>query len=61
MRELGLKAGATVLTLAAALASALYVSSHVRKQSAPLHPPVVTVSRAVTATDVAPVTATYVS
>ena len=61
MRELGLKAGVTALTLAAAVASALYVSSHVRNQAAPLHPAVLTVSPGVTASDVAPATSTYAS
>jgi hypothetical protein len=61
MRELGLKAGVAALTLAAAVASALYVTSHVRSQAAPLHPQVVTVTPGVTRGETAPVTSTYVS
>jgi hypothetical protein len=61
MRELGLKAGVAALTLAAAVASVLYVSSHVRNQGAPLHPAVVTVTSGVSTGEGAPVTSTYVS
>jgi hypothetical protein len=61
MRELALKAGAAALTLAAAAASALYVSVHIRNQGAPLHPPVVTVSPGVSTGEGPPVTSTYVS
>jgi hypothetical protein len=73
MRELGLKAGVTALTLAAAVASALYVSGHVRNGGAPLQPAVVSRPGASTTaggtlsvssvgrTDAAPVTSTYVS
>jgi hypothetical protein len=61
VRELGLKAGAAALTLAAAGAAALYVSTHVRSRAAPLQPAVVTVSPAVTAGEAAPNTSTYVS
>jgi hypothetical protein len=38
MRSLLLKGGATVLTLVAAAASAVYVSAHVKNSAAPLHP-----------------------
>jgi hypothetical protein len=74
MRELGLRAGATALTLAAAVASALYVTSHLKNGGAPLQPAVVarpaaspagggqlSVSSSVASSDVAPVTSTYAS
>jgi hypothetical protein len=61
VRELGLKAGAAALTLAAATAAALYVGTHVRARAAPLRPAVVTVSPAVTPGEGAPLTSTYVS
>jgi hypothetical protein len=73
--EVGLKAGATVLTLAAAVASAIYVSGHVRNGTAPLHPTVIgepavvstsaggrlSVSPSVRSSDVESVTSTYAS
>jgi hypothetical protein len=40
MQALVLKAGATLLTMLAALGSAGYVSAHVKNGTAPLHPPV---------------------
>jgi len=40
MQALVLKAGATALTILAALGSATYVSGHVKNGSAPLHPAV---------------------
>ena len=40
MQALFLKAGATLLTMLAALGSATYVSGHVKNGSAPLHPAV---------------------
>ena len=40
MPALVLKAGATPLTMLAALGSAGYVSAHVKNGTAPLHPPV---------------------
>jgi hypothetical protein len=75
MRELGLKAGATALTLAAAAASAFYVAGHLRTGSAPLRPAVVsrTATQAassgsqlsgsplVKSGDVQPITSTYAS
>jgi hypothetical protein len=72
MRELGLKAGATALTLAAAVASALYVGAHLKNGGAPMQPPVaspavaaagtrLSVTSSVVTGDVAPVTSTYVS
>jgi hypothetical protein len=61
VRELGLKAAAAALTLAAAAAAALYVGTHVRARAAPLQPPVVTVSPAVTPAEGPPLTSTYVS
>jgi hypothetical protein len=72
MRELGLKAGATALTLAAAAAAAFYVTGHLKSAGAPLQPAVVSrpgaspaaggrlsVSSGVTRTELAPVTSTY--
>jgi hypothetical protein len=64
-----LKAGATVLTVVATLASALYVTSHLKNPAAPLQPIVlssrssgdVTLTPAVQQTTVAPVTSTYAS
>jgi hypothetical protein len=61
VRELGLKAGVVALTLASAAASALYVSSHLRNQAAPLRPAVVTASSGTNGGAAAPVTSTYVS
>jgi len=40
MHALLLKAGATALTLLAALASSAYVAGHVKNGAAPLHPAV---------------------
>ena len=74
MRQLGLKVAVTALTLAATVASALYVSGHLRNGGAPLQPVVVSRSLAspepggrlsltpsVTRSDAAPVTSTYAS
>ena len=73
MRELGLKVGVTALTLGAAVASAFYVTGHLRNGVAPLQPAVVSraaspaaggrlsVSSSVARTDAAPVTSTYAS
>ncbi|MFI5283446.1 MAG: hypothetical protein ACHQ0J_10000 [Candidatus Dormibacterales bacterium] len=76
MRILILRAGATLLSLAAAAASAAYVTSHLKNPSAPLKPPVVsaggqagftaldgrlTIGPSVRAGDVQPVTSTYAS
>jgi hypothetical protein len=74
MSELGLKAGATALTLAAAAAAAFYVTGHLRNAGAPLQPAVVSrpgaspaadgrlaVSSGVTRADLPPVTSTYAS
>jgi hypothetical protein len=41
MRALVLKAAATLLTMAATVASALFVTAHLKNPSAPLQPPVV--------------------
>lgn len=41
MRALALKAGVTAITMAAAVAAALYVNGHVKNGAAPLHPAVV--------------------
>jgi hypothetical protein len=67
-----LKLGATVLTLGATLASALYVTAHLKNPSAPLQPTVlasqqggqvggVTITPGVRQGDVQPVTSTYAS
>ncbi len=64
-----LKAGATALTVVATLASALYVSSHLKNPAAPLQPIVlsaaqsgdVTLTPGVRPSDVAPITSTYAS
>jgi hypothetical protein len=70
MRTLLLKFGATVLTLGTTLASAMYVSAHLKNPSAPLQPTVlasqsgttgVTITPGVRQTDVQPVTSTYAS
>jgi hypothetical protein len=61
MRDLGLKAGVVALTLASAIASALYVESHLRSQAAPLHPAVVITSSGVRSSSEPPLTSTYVS
>ena len=70
MRSLLLKFGATVLTLSTTLASAMYVTAHLKNPSAPLQPTVlasqsgtagVTVTPAVRQSDVQPVTSTYAS
>ncbi len=76
MRALILKAGATLLSLAAAATSAVYVTAHLKNPSAPLKPPVVstgtqasftaldgrlTIGPSVRPSDVQPVTSTYAS
>ena len=76
MRILILRAGATLLSIAAAAASAVYVTSHLKNPSAPLKPVVVssssqasftaldgrlTIGPSVRTTDVQPVTSTYAS
>jgi hypothetical protein len=71
MRSVILKAGATVLTLGTTLASALYVTAHLKNPSAPLQPAVlasqsgsvggVTITPGVRQSDVQPVTSTYAS
>jgi hypothetical protein len=72
MRPFLLKLGATVLTLGATLASALYVTAHLKNPSAPLQPTVlasqqggqvggVTITPGVRPGDVQPVTSTYAS
>ncbi|HXI95313.1 MAG TPA: hypothetical protein VNG04_04265 [Candidatus Acidoferrum sp.] len=47
MRTVILKAGATLLTVAATALSALYVTAHLKNPAAPLQPTVLNVSRAV--------------
>jgi len=72
MRSVILKVGVTVLTLGTTLASALYVTAHLKNPSAPLQPAVlmsqpgdtvggVTVTPGVRQSDVQPVTSTYAS
>lgn len=69
MQALVLKAGATLLTLLAAVGSAAYVSGHVKNGSAPLHPPVasaqangqLTLTPSVHSADVGAVTSTHAS
>ncbi|HXN78976.1 MAG TPA: hypothetical protein VN965_09425 [Candidatus Dormibacteraeota bacterium] len=46
MRAAILKAGATLLTVAATALSALYVTSHLKNPAAPLQPAVLSTSRA---------------
>lgn len=45
MRTVILKAGATLLTVAATALSALYVTSHLKNPAAPLQPSVLSASR----------------
>ncbi len=76
MRPVVLKLGASVLTIATTLVSALYVTSHLKNPAAPLQPTVLRASSGSTATtpggsltlgpsvqpsDVQPVTSTYAS
>lgn len=69
MRAFILKAGATLLTLGATLASALYVTSHLKNPDAPLQPIVlsslstgnVSLTPGVQQAKVAPITSTYAS
>ncbi len=73
MRGFVLKTGATLLTVGATMASALFVTSHLKNPAAPLQPPVlssgnktasvggVTVGPSVHSSDVQPLTSTYAS
>jgi hypothetical protein len=72
MRSFLLKLGATVLTLGTTVASAVYVTAHLKNPSAPLQPAVlasqqgtavggVTITPGVRPGDVQPVTTTYAS
>jgi hypothetical protein len=72
MRPFLLKLGATVLTLGTTVASAAYVTAHLKNASAPLQPTVLasqqggpvgglTMTPGVRQGDVAPVTSTYAS
>ena len=72
MRTFLLKVGATVLTVGTTLASALYVTAHLKNPSAPLQPAVLTsqqggavggltITPGVRQGDVQPVTSTYAS
>ena len=48
MSPLGLKLGATALTLFSLAGSAVFVARHVKNPEAPLHPPVVNVAPSTT-------------
>jgi hypothetical protein len=73
MRVTALKVGATALTLATTVLSALYVTSHLKNPAAPLQPTVLrssatsvaggtlTLGPSVQPSDVQPVTSTYAS
>ena len=65
IRTLLLKAGATALTVAATVASAAYVTAHVKNPQAPLQPAVLTgtltLGPSVRPAPVTPVTSTYAS
>jgi hypothetical protein len=72
MRPFLLKLGATVLTLGTTVASAMYVTAHLKNASAPLQPSVLasqqsgpvgglTMTPGVRQGDVPPVTSTYAS
>jgi hypothetical protein len=71
MRPALLKAAATVLTLGATVASAVFVTSHLKNPAAPLQPPVlagtsalggvVVVGPSVQPTNQPPITSTYAS
>jgi hypothetical protein len=71
VRTFLLKAGATVLTVGTTMASALYVTAHMKNPAAPLQPTVlksststaggVTIGPSVQAGNVQPVTSTYAS
>jgi len=70
MRTFLLKAGATALTLGTTLASAVYVTAHLKNPAAPLQPAVLTsqqgadgltITPGVRQGDVQPVTSTYAS
>jgi hypothetical protein len=70
MQALLLKAGATLLTMLAALGSAAYVGGHVKNGSAPLHPSVLAarlpagtlaLTPSVRSANVEPVTSTHAS
>ena len=65
LRAFLLKAGATATTIAATVAAALFVMSHLKNPDAPLQPAVitetVTIGPAVAPTAIDPVTSTYAS
>ncbi len=71
MRPVVLKVAATVLTLGATVASAVFVTSHLKNPAAPLQPPVlagtsalggaVVVGPSVQPTNQPPITSTYAS
>jgi hypothetical protein len=61
MRPFLLKALATALTLASTVASAVFVTSHLKNQAAPLHPVVLSTAPAVQPTNEPAITSTYAS
>jgi hypothetical protein len=71
VRSLALKLAASVLTLAATVASASFVTAHVKNRAAPLQPPVlsgssgtsnlVVVAPSVQPTTASPIASTYAS
>jgi hypothetical protein len=65
MRAVLLKAAATALTIAATVASATFVNSHLKNPQAPLQPPVLTgpltIGPSVQPSNVEPLTSTYAS
>jgi hypothetical protein len=65
MRAALLNAGATAITIAATVAAALFVTSHIKNPEAPLQPAVLldtlTVGPAVEPSDLEPITSTYAS
>jgi hypothetical protein len=61
MRSFLLKAVATALTIGATVASALFVTSHLKNPSAPLQPTVLAAGPAVQTTTEPVITSTYAS
>jgi hypothetical protein len=71
VRTLALKLAATMVTLGATAASAMFVTGHIKNSAAPLQPPVmsssvgvgsvVVVAPAVQPTTASPITSTYAS
>lgn len=61
MRLFLLKAVATALTIGATVASAVFVTSHLKNPSAPLQPTVLSAASAVQPTTAPAITSTYAS